>query len=123
MQAVAREGKRLRTAHLDVRVVASPRDHCRVGFVVAKYGHSAVERNRVKRILRELARRRLLGALRQLMAGTAADVVLRAKPEAYRATLSILAAEFDGLAARIARVVAPSASTTDTADTRSAGNS
>jgi hypothetical protein len=74
-------------------------------------------------MLRELARRRLLGALGQLKAGTAADVVLRAKPEAYRATLSTLAAEFDGLAPRIARVVAPGDATTDTADTRSAGHS
>lgn len=42
----------------------SPLPHARVGFVVPKYGHSSVDRNRLKRRLRELVRTRLLPALR-----------------------------------------------------------
>ena len=96
----------MRTAHLDVRVLASPRAHSRVGFIVAKHGHTSVTRNRIKRWLRELTRRELLGALRGLRAGACADVVVRAKPDAYRATLTTLESEFAGLGTRIARVVA-----------------
>ena len=103
LQAVAREGKRLRTAHLDVRVIASPRSHCRVGFIVAKYDRSSVERNRVKRRLRELTRRELLGTLRQLR--PCPDVVIRAKPEAYEAPMAKLQWELADLGTRIARLV------------------
>ena len=96
-----REGKRLRTAHLDVRVVVSPREHGRVGFIVAKQGRTAVERNRVKRRLRELVRRELLRPLRRLRPGATADVVVRAKPEAYDASLETLRSEIAGLGERI----------------------
>jgi ribonuclease P protein component len=93
----------LRTAHLEVRVIASPRSHCRIGFIVAKYGRSSVERNRVKRRLRELTRRQLLGTLRQLR--PCVDVVIRAKREAYDAPMTKLQSELDDLGTRIARFV------------------
>jgi RNase P protein component len=44
--------------------MSSALPHARVGFVVPKYGHSSVDRNRLKRRLRELVRTRLLPALR-----------------------------------------------------------
>jgi len=62
--AVRRVGTRIRVEYLDVRAVISALPHARVGFVVPKYGHSSVERNRLKRRLRELVRTRLLPALR-----------------------------------------------------------
>lgn len=64
----------------------------RVGLIVPKYKHSAVDRNRLKRRLRELARLRLLPS------GVAADVVIRVRPEAYQAS-------FDALTADIARAL------------------
>jgi ribonuclease P protein component len=70
---------------------------------VAKYGRSSVERNRVKRRLRELTRRELLGALRQLR--PCADVVIRAKREAYEAPMTKLQSELADLGTRIARLV------------------
>jgi ribonuclease P protein component len=48
-----------------------------VGFVVPRYKHSAVDRNRLKRRLRELVRLHVLPTLRPL------DLVLRANPSAY----------------------------------------
>jgi ribonuclease P protein component len=48
-----------------------------VGLIVPKQKHSSVERNRLKRRLRELARTRLLPALPPV------DVVIRILPEAY----------------------------------------
>ena len=52
-----------------------------------RHQHSAVDRNRLKRRLRELARIELLPSLRD---GAATDVAIRARREAYDA-------EFDGL--------------------------
>jgi len=81
------QGKRLRTKHLDVRILASPLFHPRVGFVVPKYRHSAVDRNRLKRRLREVVRTSVLGILPSV------DVVIKARPNAYAAAFSTLAEE------------------------------
>ena len=94
------KGKRLRTEHLELRVLASPLSHPRVGFVVPKHGRSAVERNRLKRRLREIARLRLLGFL------PPADLIVRAKPGAYAASYAALDAELLGVRDRISRALA-----------------
>jgi len=75
-----------------VRVIASLRAYPRVGFIVPRYKHSAVDRNRLKRRLRELVRVELLSALPPL------DVVLRAAPHAYTK-------DFDTLRAEVRRLV------------------
>jgi ribonuclease P protein component len=101
---VRRSGTRIRVEYLDVRAMRSALPHARVGFVVPKYGHSSVDRNRLKRRLRELVRTRLLPSLRpeaQVDAAASAsaaalvpvDVVVRALPTAYTAPFSALAAE------------------------------
>ena len=100
---VRRSGTRIRVEYLDVRAMRSALPHARVGFVVPKYGHSSVDRNRLKRQLRELVRTRLLPSLRpeaqvdgaSVTATTLApiDVVVRALPTAYTAPFSALAAE------------------------------
>jgi ribonuclease P protein component len=77
--------------HLDVRAIASPLGHPRVGVVVPRYLGSAVDRNRVKRRLRELVRTRLLPI------APSVDVVIRARRDAY-------AASFDALAGDVVRV-------------------
>lgn len=66
-------------------------DRARVGWVVPKLGRRIVERNRLKRRLREIGRRRVLVRLRQ--AGLAADVLVRARTPAYRASYGELEAE------------------------------
>jgi ribonuclease P protein component len=58
-----------------------------VGIVVPRHQHSAVDRNALKRRLRELVRLNLLPALR---AGAAIDVAIRARREAYAATMDSL---------------------------------
>ena len=75
------QGKRFRTKHFDVRILASPRSHPRVAFVVPKYGRTAVNRNRVKRQLREIVRTSILGDLPRV------DVVIKAYPNVYTAGL------------------------------------
>jgi len=87
IQRIRAKGKRVRTEHLEVRFLASPLRHPRVGFVVPLFGHSAVERNRLKRQLREIVRTELLETL------PAADVVIRVQPNAYGAPFAALTHE------------------------------
>ena len=75
-----REGKRTRTRLVDVRVVASPLAHPRVGIVVPKRGRTTTDRNRLKRRLREVVRLRILPTLNSV------DVVVQARPDAYGVT-------------------------------------
>ena len=94
LQRIAREGKRIRTMFLEVRAIASPLAHSttrqtRVGLIVPRHRQTAVARNRIKRRLRELSRTRLLPL------DLTADVVIRIRPEAYRASFPDLASDFD----------------------------
>jgi ribonuclease P protein component len=81
---VAREGKRIRTEHLDVRTVASPLRHARVGLIVPKHGRTSVERNRLKRRLREIIRLQFIPRLPPV------DLTIRARREAYNASFAEL---------------------------------
>lgn len=78
------QGKRWRTDFVDVHAAASPESFPRLGFVVAKHGHRIVERNRVKRRLREIGRIEVLPRLRECHADL--DVLIRARSRAYDAT-------------------------------------
>lgn len=84
-------GERKRTRHLDVFFAASPVSRSRLGLIVPKHRHSIVERNLVKRRLREIGRRRAMLALRE--AGRPSDVLLRARRRAYEADYAVLEAE------------------------------
>ena len=57
--------------------------------MVPRYKHTAVERNLLKRRLRELVRRELLPTLRE-RPGATVDVVLRSAPHAYDASFEAL---------------------------------
>jgi len=100
-----RDGKRLRTANLDLRVVSKTGGVCRIGFVVPKHGHSSVERNQLKRRLRELGRLRVLDILRNGSLGSAIDVVMRAQPGAYRLEYDELRSEIELLRARLLKLL------------------
>lgn len=76
-------GKRTRTRHLDVVFAASPVSHPRFGVVVPKHRRRIVDRNRLKRRLREIGRRELLPRLRER--GVEVDLLVRARREAYDA--------------------------------------
>lgn len=89
-------GKRRKTRHLDAFVSPSPAAFPRLGVVVPKHKHTIVERNLVRRRLREIGRTVLLPALRN--SGAALDVMVRARPDAYRATYAQLHEELTTLA-------------------------
>lgn len=103
LELVRREGKRVRTALLEVRYLASLLHHHRVGIIVPRYKHSAVARNRLKRRLRELTR----ATWPTLFEGHAPlDLVVRAAPAAYAAAFDQLAGDIARLGARVAREAA-----------------
>jgi ribonuclease P protein component len=84
--------------HLDVRAVASPLGHPRVGLVVPRYSGSAVDRNRLKRRLRELVRTRLLPV------APSVDVVIRARRDAYAASFDALEADMTRATTQLVRL-------------------
>jgi ribonuclease P protein component len=88
-------GKRRKTRHLDAFVSPSPAAFPRLGVVVPKHKHTIVERNLVRRRLREIGRTVILPALRN--SGAALDVMVRARPDAYRATYAQLRDELTTL--------------------------
>ncbi len=90
IRAAFREGRRRRSGPLELFVRPSPAARPRVAFVVPRHGHAIVDRNRLQRRLREIARRDWLpGALEEDLR---LDVVVRARPEAYGATFEELRA-------------------------------
>ena len=95
IRALFRRGKRRKTRHLDAFVSPSPSAFPRWGVVVPKHKHEIVERNRVKRRLREAGRTVVLPVLRN--SGCALDVLVRARPEAYQAAYEELRQELQAL--------------------------
>ena len=87
----------MRTASLDVRALSSLLAVPRVGFVVPKYKHSGVERNRLKRRLRELTRLDVLPDLAPM------DLVFKVLPVAYARDFETLRAEVLQAVRKIAR--------------------
>jgi ribonuclease P protein component len=69
---------------MDVFFLSSSEVCPRVGIVVPKHRRRVVDRNRVKRRLRELSRRELLPRLRE--EGFQLDLLIRARKEAYEAS-------------------------------------
>ncbi len=83
IEALLRRGERRRTKNLDVFYAASPASRSRFGTIVPKHGKKVVDRNLVKRRLREIARRELLPKLDAVSADI--DVLVRARRSAYDA--------------------------------------
>jgi ribonuclease P protein component len=79
----------MQTERLEARASASLLPHPRAGVVVPKHRRKIVQRNLVKRRLRELVRIKLLPGLERI------DVLIRAKPEAYESSFAELASDVD----------------------------
>jgi len=91
LRALMTEGKRRRTDHLDLFIRPSPLEHSRLAVIVARHGHTAPERNRLRRRLREICRRTVLPVL-----PAPADLAVRARAAAYTAKFDRLRAEIVG---------------------------
>lgn len=84
MRQTLRLGKRRRLEHLDVIWIDNTAGYPRLGLIVPKHRTTAVARNRLRRRLREVWRRDLQSHL------PAWDTVVRARREAYTASLADL---------------------------------
>jgi ribonuclease P protein component len=94
IREILERGKRKRTASLDVFFAPSPASFSRLGVIVAKQGRRIVERNLLKRRLREIGRRRVLPELSAR--GVVSDVLIRARGRAYDIRFEDLASEVLG---------------------------
>ena len=92
-----RAGRRLRTEHLDVRANDSLLSYARAAVIVGKHGHTIVERNRLRRRLRELVRLKILTTTK------ASDIVVRAFPSAYDSSFDELSKEIDDVIGMLQR--------------------
>jgi ribonuclease P protein component len=79
----------MQTERLEARASTSLLLHPRVGIVVPKHRRRIVERNRVKRRLREIVRTRVLPELNGI------DLLIRARPEAYGSSFQQLSVDAD----------------------------
>lgn len=98
IRGLFQKGKRSRTAHLDVFDSTSSFAFPRVGIVVPKHKRSSVERNLLKRRLREVLRKEVLPRLRER--DMPVDILVRARREAYLATFTQLQDELIALVDR-----------------------
>mgnify|MGYP001217842386 FL=1 len=85
------QGARKRTRSLDIFFAASPVSRSRLGLIVPKHGNRVVDRNLLKRRLREIGRRQILPGLSA--SGVKVDVLIRAKRRAYEVEFDKLAKE------------------------------
>jgi ribonuclease P protein component len=84
---------RQRTASLDVFVAASTSPRSRFGVIVPKHGRRIVDRNLLKRRLREIGRRDVLPTLEGR--GACTDVLVRARTGAYQVDFDSLSRELN----------------------------
>ncbi len=89
LQAVIRSGCRYRTPRIHISWRPNKLGHPRLGIVVPRYGKRAIDRNRVRRRVREISRRRILPSVHGI------DLVVRSRPEAYNATFGELMVDLD----------------------------
>ncbi|MFN2433078.1 MAG: ribonuclease P protein component [Gemmatimonadota bacterium] len=101
IRAILAEGRSFDGSCLRLHAKADPAsvEPARAAVVVPRHGHTAVERNRLKRRLREIVRLHVLGAPEL----TGAAVVVRTRPGAYLRTFAELRSELLDLLGRVGR--------------------
>jgi ribonuclease P protein component len=77
----------MRIGSVEARYLREEDGPARVGVIVPRYGSTAVARNKLKRRLRELVRLELVPGLERV------SILLRARPNAYRADMEQLRRE------------------------------
>lgn len=95
MERCWRDGRRIRTAHLDLAWRSNHATRPRAAIIVPRYQFTAVARNRLRRRLREMLRRGVLATLPPV------DLVVRAKRTAYAASFTTLQTELRAAAGRL----------------------
>ncbi|MFQ6103964.1 MAG: ribonuclease P protein component [Candidatus Glassbacteria bacterium] len=89
------EGVWIRGSSFDLIFKKGPLDVTRLGIIVPLYSHKVVERNRLKRIVREVMRRFVMPEMIEPY-----DIVVKAKRNAYEADYKSIQLELRGLASK-----------------------
>ena len=89
IRTVMRSGRRSRTRALEFYWQPNHVGHPRLGLVVPRFRATAVARNRLRRRLREILRRRIAPRMPPL------DFVVRTRAKAYEARFTGLAADLE----------------------------
>ncbi|MEJ2369586.1 MAG: ribonuclease P protein component [Gemmatimonadales bacterium] len=92
IRKLLRTGRRCRLGPVDLFVRRAEKDRPRVGVIVPRYGHSAVERNRLRRRVKEIARREWLPVACRPEREHDLDVLIRVRREAYERSFDELRA-------------------------------
>lgn len=90
-----REGKWTRGTLFDLIVAVGCGERSRIGLIIPRYSHRIVDRNRLKRRVREVARRFLLPSLEGK-----SDIIVKARREAYEAEYAAVKKELEELSRR-----------------------
>jgi ribonuclease P protein component len=99
IRRILREGRRKRSSRIEVVTAPAPADFPRFGTIVPRHGHSVVERNLLRRRLREIGRKEILPSLREC--GGNFDVLVRTRPQAYDAPFAELKSDLIRLTERL----------------------
>ena len=91
--ALLKHGCRIEAGALDLYFRENSMGGPRVGIIVPKHGHPNVERNRLRRRIREIVRRGWLA--RRWREGASTDLLVRARPSAYELSTADLDAQLD----------------------------
>jgi ribonuclease P protein component len=79
------------TTHFEVRASESLFSQGRIGVIVPKFGNTIVDRNRLRRRIREIARTVLLPTLGNR------DILIKALPSAYKSDFQAMREELAGI--------------------------
>ena len=93
IQAILQQAKRESTRNLEIFFAAPKESFSRFGVIVPKHGQRIVDRNQLKRRLREIGRRRVIPHLSSQ--GREGDVLIRAARSAYRVSFAELEREIN----------------------------
>lgn len=88
--ALLRHGRRCRAGPIDLYFRENSEGRPRVTVIVPKHGHSSVERNKLKRRIREIVRRDWLA--RRWTEGASTDLLVRTGRRAYDMSYADIAA-------------------------------
>lgn len=99
IRKLLREGVRHRSDAMELFTAPAQEGAPRFGAIVPRYGRPVVERNLLRRRLREIGRRELLPELRRR--GCHADLLVRTRPRAYQVPFPELRAELIHLTERL----------------------
>jgi ribonuclease P protein component len=106
IRRLLRNGRRMRAGQLDLFISGSSASHPRFGIIVPRYGRTVVERNLLRRRLREIGRQEVLPRLRAR--DRKLDILVRTRPGTYGSSFQDLRSDLIRITERLCSDASPS---------------